>query len=232
MLKNIKRIQGTIDYQTPYHWEARGVTREIQMQRLRFAKKYIKKGDTVLDIGCGDGFLTNALSSACEEVTGIDASLTGISLSQSMIDNSKIYLACGLAGNLPFKGNAFDVVTLFEVIEHIPVTSLKDVMKEIKRVLKEEGMLIVTTPNPRNLRNRILGKNMVSAKHEKEYNQVELLELFKDFLKVELSGIYLPLPPLSLLYKPCYRFMWQILFPLAKYCPNLALFTALCGRKR
>ena len=132
----------------------------------------------------------------------------------------------------PFKGNAFDVVTLFEVIEHIPVTSLKDVMKEIKRVLKEGGMLIVTTPNPRNLRNRILGKGMVSAKHEKEYNQTELLELFKDFLKVELSGIYLPLPPLSLLYKPCYRFMWQILFPLAKYCPSLALFTALCGRKR
>ena len=58
------------------------------------------------------------------------------------------------------------------------------------------------------------------------------IELFKDFLKVELSGIYLPLPPLGLLYKPCYRFMWQILFPLAKYYPGLALFTAYCGIKK
>jgi len=232
MLEDIKRVKGTIDYQTPYHWEAGGVTREMQMQRLRFAKKYIKKGDAVLDIGCGDGFLTNALSSACENVMGIDTSLTGISFSRSIIGNVKVYLACGSASNLPFKGNAFDVITLFEVIEHIPVTSLKDVIKEIKRVLKEEGMLIVTTPNPRNLRNRILGKSMVSAKHEKEYNQAELLELFKDFLKVELSGIYLPLPPLSLLYKPCYRFMWQILFPLAKYYPGLALFTTYCGIKK
>jgi len=232
MLEDIKRVKGTIDYQTPYNWESGGVTREMQMQRLRFAKKYIKKGDAVLDIGCGDGFLTNALSSACESVIGIDTSLTGISFSRSIIDNVKVYLACGSASNLPFKGNAFDVVTLFEVIEHIPVTLLKDVIKEIKRVLKEGGMLIVTTPNPRNLRSRILGKSMVSAKHEKEYNQAELLELFKDFLKVELSGIYLPLPPLSLLYKPCYRFMWQILFPLAKYYPGLALFSAYCGIKK
>ncbi len=232
MLKNIKQVQGTIDYQTPYHWEAGGVTREMQVQRLRFAKKYIKKGDAVLDIGCGDGFMTNVLSESCKHVVGVDSSQTGISLANSLVDASKADFILGSVNNLPFKENTFDVITLFEVIEHIPVTSLKDVIKEIKKVLKEGGVLIVTTPNPRNLRNRILGKSMVSAKHEKEYNQAELLELLKDFLKVELSGIYLPLPPISFLYKPRYRFIWQILFPLAKYYPGLALFTALCGRKR
>lgn len=232
MIESIKRVKGTIDYHTPYHWEAKGVTREMQMQRLRFAQKYIEKGDSVLDIGCGDGFLTNALSSTCKKVTGIDTSLTGISLSRKIIDNAKVYLACGSASNLPFKGSAFDVVTLIEVIEHIPVASLKDTIKEISRVLKDGGMFIVTTPNPHNLRNRIFHKNMVSTKHEKEYYQEELLELFKDFVKVELSGIYLPLPPLSLLCKSCYRFIWQILFPLARYYPGLALFTAYCGRKK
>ena len=232
MLKNIKRIQGTIDYQTPYHWKVSGVSREIQMRRLRFAWKYIARSDSVLDVGCGDGFITNLLSEYCKHVVGVDSSRTGISLASSLVDISKADFVLGSVNNLPFKESAFDVITLFEVIEHIPVKLVKKALMDIKRVLKKDGILIVTTPNPRNFSNIIFGRKIVSKKHEKEYRQAELLQLLSDFQKIEVSGIYFPLPPLTLLYKSRYRFLWQVLFPLAGLFPKLARFIIYCGRRK
>jgi len=227
-----KQQKGTIEYRTPYHWEARGVSRQIQIRRARFAQKYIKASDHVLDIGCGDGFLTNAISAFCQRVIGIDNSLTGISLARDRVDNAKVALLISSASNLPFKDDTFDIITLFEVIEHIPAESVKNTVEEIKRVLKDGGKIIVTTPNSRNLQNIICRRRMVSTKHEKEYSQAELLRLLSDFEKIELSGIYLPLFPFTLLSKPRYRFIWQILFFLARYFPKFDRFITYCGRKK
>ena len=76
-----------------------------------------RPGHNVLDIGCGDGFLTNALSGLCGRVVGIDTSATGISLAHAMADAPNVDFAAGSVDSLPFKENTFDVVTLFEVIE-------------------------------------------------------------------------------------------------------------------
>ena len=231
-MNNREKRKGTIDYKTPYHWQAEGVSREIQLRRLQFAGKYIKPKDFVLDIGCGDGFLTNALSGLCERVIGIDTSATGISLAYAMADATNVNFAAGSINSLPFKENTFDVVTLFEVIEHISTGQAGNAIGEISRVLREEGKLILTTPNSRNLLNRILHRPLTSQKHEKEYSQTELLQLLNDFKQVEISGIYLPLPPFTLLSKSRYRFIWQILFPLGGWFPKLARFIAYCGRKK
>ena len=231
-MNNREKSKGTIDYKTPYHWEAQGVSREIQLRRLQFARKYIKPGDSVLDIGCGDGFLTNALSELGKRIVGIDTSVTGVSLAQSRVDNASVELAVGSASDLPFKENTFDVVTLFEVIEHISTGQAENAIGEINRVLREKGKLILTTPNSHNLLNRILHRRLTSQKHEKEYSQTELLQLLKDFKQVEISGIYLPLPPFTLLSKSRYRFIWQILFPLGRWFPKLARFIAYCGMKK
>lgn len=231
-MSNIEKSKGTIDYKTPYHWEAQGVSREIQLRRLQFARKYIKPKDFVLDIGCGDGFLTNALSELGERIVGIDTSVTGISLAQSRVDKASVELAVGSASVLPFKENTFDVVTLFEVIEHISAEQARSAIEEISRVLREKGKLIITTPNSHNLHNRILRRRLTSQKHEKEYRQAELLQLLSGFEQVEISGIYLPLPPFTLLCKSRYRFIWQILFPLGKWLPKLARFIAYCGWKK
>jgi 2-polyprenyl-3-methyl-5-hydroxy-6-metoxy-1,4-benzoquinol methylase len=227
-----KDSKGTIDYVTPYHWEAIGVSREVQKRRLYFAAKYIKSGDFVLDIGCGDGFLTDALSTSCEKVVGMDTSVTGISLAKSRVDNAKVELAIGSARGLPFKSETFDVVTLFEVIEHISAEQVRRVIQEISRVLKQKGKIVVTTPNLHNLENRIFRKRMTSEKHEKEYGRAELLNLLDDFSQIELIGIYLPLPPFTLLCKSRYRFIWKMLFPLGELFPNLARFIAYCGMKK
>ena len=140
-------------------------------------------------------------------------------------------LVCGSAENLPFKSNLFDVVTLFEVIEHIPPNQVHLVVREIFRVLKKGGKVILTTPNPYNLWNRIVGKQKVSLKHYKEYTDEELLQIFEMFEPLELTGIYLPIPPLCFLQKPRYRFIYDKLILLGKIFPKKASVICYAGQK-
>jgi SAM-dependent methyltransferase len=93
-------------------------------------------------------------------------------------------------GSFPFSAGSFDVVMLCEVIEHLQSDPLK-VLLEIKRVLKPNGHLILTTPNVSRLENvsrMIAGANIYDpysgygpyGRHNREYNKHELA-LLLDF---------------------------------------------------
>lgn len=90
------------------------------------AEKYMPiAADRHLDIGCGDGFFLRR--SRCKERYGIDK-----------------LLGDRVSDKLDFPDTFFDYVTMLAVLEHI--SSLPPVFKEISRVLKPDGKLIITTP--------------------------------------------------------------------------------------
>lgn len=219
------------EYHRPYHWEENGLGLKIQLERFRFAKKFITPNDYVLDIGCGDGFLTDKLACISRKVVGVDPSPSGLKFAKSKITRTNVDLVLGFAESLPFKSDFFNAVTLFEVIEHIPVNRVNNVVEELFRVLKRSGKIILTTPNPYNLWNRLSKKPKVSAKHCKEYTGEELLHLFKKFKTLEFTGIYLPLPPFFLFHKPRYSFIYDKLISLGRKFPRESLFTCYCGEK-
>ncbi len=89
----------------------------------------------------------------------------------------------------PFEDNFFDVVMFCEVIEHLAGDPVK-ALKEIKRVLKPEGILVLTTPNVcriENILKLIVGGNIydpysrhgVYGRHNREYTRNELFLLLK-----------------------------------------------------
>lgn len=97
----------------------------------------------ILDIGCGSYpyFLT---STDFKEKYGIDPSVNikninekNLFLLKEGIDNK----------NLPFNTEFFDVITMLAVFEHIDKDKLVSVLSEGKRLLKKEGILIITTPS-------------------------------------------------------------------------------------
>lgn len=106
------------------------------------------KPNKILDIGCGDGLLLSNIKNVLPE-----ADLYGIDVYDTKIKEIQI-MASDITQGVPYKKNKFDCVVLGEVIEHLPDPDF--ILKEIRRVLKRNGILILSTPNLVSWANRIL----------------------------------------------------------------------------
>lgn len=98
------------------------------------------KPNTVLDIGCGEGYYTNAMQFYTQQCVGVDIAKTAIQRAAKL--NPQVTWVVGTGANLPIQDHAIELCT--SLFSPIP-------QDEILRVLKEEGHLIVVTPAPRHL---------------------------------------------------------------------------------
>lgn len=148
----------------------------------KLAREYIKPDDTVLDIACGEGYGVAYLAEKAKFVFGGDISIDVIERCNKKYKNMRnTEFRVEDITNLSFDDNSLDVVTSFETLEHVnPEKSLK----EIYRVLKEDGRLILSTPQNR------FGHIPIHASHNREYSLEELQEIVsKYFLIVKTVGI-------------------------------------------
>ena len=107
-------------------------------------KFHPEKPRSILDIGTADGLMLNNLKEAFTNTTCI-----GIEYASDLITCSKsktVYLIQGDALVLPFKDNVFDVAIATAIIEH--VTDPTQLVREAFRVLRKNGIFIMTTPHP------------------------------------------------------------------------------------
>lgn len=105
-------------------------------------KKYVRGGSKIkiLDIGCGTGGLLRELTE-CGECQGLDLSEEALEYCRAKgLKN----VGKGSAENIPFPDNSFDVVLVLDVLEHIEDDAAA--LKEIRRVMKNEGVAIITVP--------------------------------------------------------------------------------------
>lgn len=121
----------------------------------KILKRLSGKGPlTILDIGVGYGFLAAAMKKAGHRVFALDFFYGEMAEEVCRQFAIPLLMLNMEVHELPFQDESFDVVVLGEVIEHFtsdPVGCLE----KARRVLKEDGMLIVTTPNSLSAVNRI-----------------------------------------------------------------------------
>ncbi|MCL2282370.1 MAG: class I SAM-dependent methyltransferase [Fibromonadales bacterium] len=107
-----------------------------------------KEYDCVLDICAGDGDITIKLAKRSRILYALDEDPIRINKIYEAINHEKlkhIKLNCCNAENLPYTSSVFDLIVCNSALEHIK--NYKQVIKEMHRVLKPNGRLIVTVPN-------------------------------------------------------------------------------------
>ncbi len=100
----------------------------------------------ILDAGCGEGHLlfeTSKFIDSSNKLYGIDILDVALKKAKERVKDGDFSLQN--LENLKIKDNLFDVIMCTEVIEHIP--NYKKVISELKRVLKKDGLLIISFPN-------------------------------------------------------------------------------------
>lgn len=102
-------------------------------------------GKVVLDIACGSGYGTKLLAQNAKKVYGVDIDEDTVNYAKKNFSASNIEYKLGDGENIPLEDNSVDVVITFETIEHIK--DYKQFVKEVKRVLKADGIAVVSTPN-------------------------------------------------------------------------------------
>ena len=101
----------------------------------------------ILEIGCGRGFYLKALKEISPkiEITGVDLNPKYLEIAKKYVDNKEVKIIKGNAIKLEFKENSFDGLIASEILEHIKDD--KKVLKEIRRLLKPGGEVIISVPN-------------------------------------------------------------------------------------
>jgi 2-polyprenyl-3-methyl-5-hydroxy-6-metoxy-1,4-benzoquinol methylase len=132
---------------------------QSKADKVRFKKiiDFVGANKKVLDVGCYDGSLGKELIKKGNQVYGIEINKKAAQLAEKRGLKIKIQ---DFTKRFDYQANFFDVIVASEVIEHVLDTDF--FIKEIKRVLRPNGYLILTTPNAASLGRRIyllLGKN-------------------------------------------------------------------------
>ncbi|MBI3817181.1 MAG: class I SAM-dependent methyltransferase [Planctomycetes bacterium] len=120
-----------------HHWWFSG-KRKLVGAVLR--KAHIAPGSSILDVGCGTGGM-HLLLKDFGNITGVDGSEIALSFNRK---RGIAKLGRASLPNLPFRDGAFDVVTIFDVLYHRAVGDDAAAARELFRVLKPGGTIVVT----------------------------------------------------------------------------------------
>lgn len=99
----------------------------------------------ILDLGCGDGYLSYLMARAKHQVTAFDLSINRLEKFKNIATEYAIEQQIGDVKSTGFPENTFDIIICSEVIEHID--EYEKVLQEAYRILKPEGQFIVSVPH-------------------------------------------------------------------------------------
>jgi SAM-dependent methyltransferase len=101
----------------------------------------------ILDLGCNVGALLKNLTLwyPDAQIFGVDINAKALEKARVLVPNADIRLSGG--ESLPFEDDTFDLVTSFEVLEHVPESLRRVVFSEVERILRPGGTFVISVPH-------------------------------------------------------------------------------------
>lgn len=105
------------------------------------------RGKNVLDCACGKGYGTYILSKEAKSALGVDLNKNSLTIARETFTRPNLeYLEQDIL-RLKESGKTFDLITAFEVIEHIPPETTDSFLRSIAGILAPNGIALISTPN-------------------------------------------------------------------------------------
>ncbi len=114
------------------------------VSRYAFAARWAA-GARALDLGCGAGYGTAELAGRARSALGIDLALEATDHARAAYRLPNISFIPASVTAVPFRDGTFDLITAFEVIEHLD--NWRELLAEGRRLLHQKGVFLVSTPN-------------------------------------------------------------------------------------
>lgn len=140
------------------------------------ATEWLDSDMELLDVACGPWEGASMLAAKCRSVTGVDLDSETIAKNNAHNMLPNLSFMEGDVTCLPFKDGQFDAVTSFETVEHVDALKY---FKELFRVLRSDGILIISTPQ------NSMGHIPLIPPHVHEYSLEEILALAGKFFAIE-----------------------------------------------
>ena len=150
------------------HYHRYGIVQDIVNQK------------DVLDLACGEGYGSSFMADVARSVVGVDISDEAVQNASTVYSKANLTFQQGSAIALDFANASFDVVVSFETIEHLAEQA--EMLAEIRRVLRPNGLLVISSPN-----------RPIYSEESGEHNEFHVKELdfneFDELLKVQFPAI-------------------------------------------
>jgi SAM-dependent methyltransferase len=157
-----------------------GTLGPIQLEhfhRYLFTLKFAENSD-VVDVASGEGYGSALLSQVAKSVIGIDVDSDIVQHANRCYGSQSLSFRSGNATKLPCDSASVDVVASFETIEHLE--DHDSFLAEVKRVLRADGLLVVSTPDRPVYNATLTEKNQY---HLKELDRLEFQDLLSKYFR-------------------------------------------------
>lgn len=176
---NPSEAQGNEYNRGPYHWFLRKSAYNLYITRANILLSKFAPKNKILDIGCGDGFMSKFLVQNGMDVVGIDINEKAICLAKILVPTATFYNLDALELKDKFKDNSFDGIIAQEFFEHIPIDLRRKIIDSCFEILKPGGWVALSVPTK---------KRPLDVHHYSHFDEAEIRRLLSSFNEVEVIG--------------------------------------------